>query len=161
MVGWAFNFVKELSEACNEDGPKMDMPLQIKSQRLNGVVLEACFSPQIAKATAILRSIIFAMDFGFVPIVIESDAKAMVELINSDRVPHADIGSVIADILSLVNCHHFQVSFAARSVNKVAHSLAKSSFFSGDISISSLSLLVWRTWSGHIGLCNVCYICPM
>ncbi|KAK3195602.1 hypothetical protein Dsin_026912 [Dipteronia sinensis] len=64
-------------------------------------VLEACFSPQVAEATAIFRGIVFAMDSGLVPAVIESDAKTVVELINSGKVPLDDIGTIIADILRL------------------------------------------------------------
>ncbi|KAK3230321.1 hypothetical protein Dsin_002202 [Dipteronia sinensis] len=91
-------------------------------------VLEACFSPQVAEATAILRGISFAIDSGLLLTVFESDAKVVVDLINSGTAPRDETGTVIADILRLIHSHHFQVSFAPRSANMIAHSLAKLSF---------------------------------
>ncbi|KAK2664585.1 hypothetical protein Ddye_003159 [Dipteronia dyeriana] len=95
-------------------------------------VLEACFSPQVAEATAILRGFSFAMDSGLLPAVFESDAQVLVDLINSGNVPLDETGTVIVDILRLINSHNFQVSFAPRSANVLAHSLAKLSFSSED-----------------------------
>ncbi|KAK3217644.1 hypothetical protein Dsin_011614 [Dipteronia sinensis] len=44
--------------------------------------VEAYFSPQIAEAVAILRCMIFAVDSGLVPAVIESDALGVVNFVN-------------------------------------------------------------------------------
>ncbi|KAK3194307.1 hypothetical protein Dsin_025617 [Dipteronia sinensis] len=51
----------------------------------------ACFSPPVAEATAILRGLRFAIDSGLLPVVLESDAKWVVDLINSDDSNNADI----------------------------------------------------------------------
>ncbi|KAK1577678.1 hypothetical protein Q3G72_023755 [Acer saccharum] len=42
----------------------------------------ANFSPQVAEATAIFRGILFAVDTGLLPAVVESDAKTIVDLIS-------------------------------------------------------------------------------
>ncbi|KAK3222492.1 hypothetical protein Dsin_009517 [Dipteronia sinensis] len=70
------------------------------------------------------------MDSGLLPAVFEFDAKVVVDLINSGNVPLDDTGTVIMNILRLINSHNFQVSFALRSANMIAHSLVKLSFSS-------------------------------
>ncbi|KAK2659188.1 hypothetical protein Ddye_005721 [Dipteronia dyeriana] len=57
----------------------------------------AGFFLQVAEATAILRVIRFAVDSGLLPAVIESDNKAVVDLINSDCCSCTDIRVVISD----------------------------------------------------------------
>ncbi|KAK3225096.1 hypothetical protein Dsin_004958 [Dipteronia sinensis] len=68
-----------------------------KTQRL-----EANYSPQVAEAMAIFRGITFVVETGIVPIVVESDALAVVNLINTGDQIHAEIGLVVWDIRNLL-----------------------------------------------------------
>ncbi|KAK2642149.1 hypothetical protein Ddye_023912 [Dipteronia dyeriana] len=85
----------------------------------------AFFSPQVAEAMAILRGIRFAVDSGLLPAVVESDAKAVVELVNGGVGPLADIGSVVLDFLSFTSRFLISISYVSRKTNMVAHSLTQ------------------------------------
>ncbi|KAK3218996.1 hypothetical protein Dsin_012966 [Dipteronia sinensis] len=106
--------------------------------------LEANYSPLVAEAMAIFRGITFAVEAGLVPIVVESDALAVVNLINAGDQIHAEIGLVVCDIRNLlksIECG--QVVFVFRMVNVVAHLLAK----------LALSLDEGRFWIEEYPLC--------
>ncbi|KAK3182976.1 hypothetical protein Dsin_030262 [Dipteronia sinensis] len=136
---------------CPDEGPykvNMDAAIRIDENRVGiGIVIRdqfrcvlgsstqslvACFSPQVAEATALLRSIMFAVDSGLIPAVVESYANDVVDLVNSGLPPLTHIGTVISDIIRLICCHEIVVSFVPRSMNLVAYSLAKLLFFSED-----------------------------
>ncbi|KAK2642117.1 hypothetical protein Ddye_023880 [Dipteronia dyeriana] len=87
--------------------------------------LIACLSAQIAEAMAVLCGIIFTVETGLLPTVIESDSKSVVDLINSGKAPIANVGIVIRNVFELMNCYPVLVSFTGRSANCVAHGLAK------------------------------------
>ncbi|KAK3205673.1 hypothetical protein Dsin_019719 [Dipteronia sinensis] len=61
------------------------------------------FSACLAGATSILRGLRFAVDSGLLPTVLESDAKWVVDLINSNETDFTGIGVVICDSVSLKN----------------------------------------------------------
>ncbi|KAK3219281.1 hypothetical protein Dsin_013251 [Dipteronia sinensis] len=85
----------------------------------------ANYSPQVAEATAILRGILFAVDTGLLPAVVESDAKSVVDLIIAVAPPLGNVGTVITDILRLTKHYNIRVLFTPRCANMVAHILAK------------------------------------
>ncbi|KAK2659191.1 hypothetical protein Ddye_005724 [Dipteronia dyeriana] len=88
--------------------------------------LEACFSPALGEAVDLLRGIEFAVDLGTLPVVIESKAWGVVELINSGSMNFTEIGLVCSDIVSrLRNGLITRVFYVPRNANTVAHSLAK------------------------------------
>ena len=88
----------------------------------------ATFTPQVAEAMAILQSLQLAIDSGLFPCCVESDAKVVVDWINSNKVLFSDIGSVISDIRRLclqARCGSFL--FVPRKANQIVHVLAKNS----------------------------------
>ncbi|KAL5755139.1 hypothetical protein ACOSP7_023359 [Xanthoceras sorbifolium] len=83
-------------------------------------------SPQCAKVTAIFRSLRYAADLGIWPSIIESDAEAVVNLINGDLMPLFEIGIFVKDIRVLLSeLNIARVSFVPHLANSVAHGLAK------------------------------------
>ncbi|KAK1575601.1 hypothetical protein Q3G72_006828 [Acer saccharum] len=91
-----------------------------------GCTISASFSTEIAKAMAILRGILFAVDIGLLPITIESDAKYVVETINLEWpvALYSDLGIVVYDILGWLSKLPISVCFSSRMRNNVAHGLA-------------------------------------
>ncbi|TXG66206.1 hypothetical protein EZV62_007481 [Acer yangbiense] len=88
--------------------------------------LSAYFQPQIAEALAILKGLFLALNNGFVPAVLESDALTVVNSICLKMVPCNEVGVVIHDVLRLLNdVDSFSINYVLRLANKVAHSLAK------------------------------------
>ncbi|KAK2661981.1 hypothetical protein Ddye_000555 [Dipteronia dyeriana] len=88
--------------------------------------IQACFTPQIAKAIAILRGVDFARDMGLLPDVVESDALGVVKHINDGTIISADVGLVLSDILHIMCLVGIEsVLFVSRKVNMVAHYLSK------------------------------------
>ncbi|KAK3204865.1 hypothetical protein Dsin_018911 [Dipteronia sinensis] len=87
--------------------------------------MDACFSPQLAEAIAILRDIRFVIEFSLFPVIIESDAKQVVDLINLGKASAADVWTVINDILFLVKDFPISIVLTGRNANCAAHSLAK------------------------------------
>ncbi|KAK2637294.1 hypothetical protein Ddye_032086 [Dipteronia dyeriana] len=95
------------------------------------------YEPQIAEAKAILRGFRLALENGLYPVILESDALLVVNLIKAKEIPSSDVGVVIHDILELVeNVGVFSCNFAPRLTNKVAHGLAK-------ITLRSRNEFVW------------------
>ncbi|TXG67924.1 hypothetical protein EZV62_009199 [Acer yangbiense] len=66
--------------------------------------INACSSPSVVEAIAIRNGIRLAGDTDLLPAVLESDAKWVVDLINSNDDICADIGSIISEIVALSNC---------------------------------------------------------
>ncbi|KAK2649623.1 hypothetical protein Ddye_017112 [Dipteronia dyeriana] len=97
----------------------------------NGLVLvasaqcfTACFSPLVAEAVAILRGLQCAVSCGFYPVVLDSDAKWVVDLINSGNETQAEIGAIVEDILVISKQFNIPISFVPRAANMAAHVLA-------------------------------------
>ncbi|KAL5774840.1 hypothetical protein ACOSP7_012397 [Xanthoceras sorbifolium] len=63
--------------------------------------LDACYSPNIAEAKAILFGMQLAIDSGLLPAVVESDSSSVISLINAKNSIFTDIGSILADIFDL------------------------------------------------------------
>ena len=57
--------------------------------------------------------------------MLESDAKWVVDLINSGCDYRADFGSIFDDIVAISRQFNIPISFVPRDANKVAHTLAK------------------------------------
>ncbi|KAK2659915.1 hypothetical protein Ddye_006448 [Dipteronia dyeriana] len=74
----------------------------------------------------ILQGINFTTDSALLPIVVESDAQSVINLINGSTPVSTDIGLVIWDIKDCVsNLPRTSFTFVPRAVNVVAHSLSK------------------------------------
>ncbi|KAL5776792.1 hypothetical protein ACOSP7_009718 [Xanthoceras sorbifolium] len=83
-------------------------------------------SPQCAEVAAIFRGLRFAAGLGIWPSIIESDAEAVVNLINGDLMPLSEIGIFVKDIRVLLSeLNIARVLFVPRLANSVAHGLAK------------------------------------
>ncbi|KAK3212383.1 hypothetical protein Dsin_017089 [Dipteronia sinensis] len=91
--------------------------------------INACFSPQAAETSAILRCMCVAVESGLLPAVLESDAKWVVDAINDNCPSSADIGIIFRDILCIVTEFVISVTFVSRKANKAAHALAKLALF--------------------------------
>ncbi|KAK3218910.1 hypothetical protein Dsin_012880 [Dipteronia sinensis] len=52
----------------------------------------------MAEAVVILRGIIFVEKLGLIPVVIDSDALCVVQMINSGKHNNTDVGLVVRDI---------------------------------------------------------------
>ncbi|KAK3211934.1 hypothetical protein Dsin_016640 [Dipteronia sinensis] len=89
-------------------------------------VLSVSYSPLMAEALAILWGIRFVRDSGRWPCQIESDSQVVVSLVNSVKVPVADIGLIISDIVKLMDTSpRCVLNFIPRKANMAAHCLAK------------------------------------
>ncbi|KAK4856389.1 hypothetical protein QYF36_017014 [Acer negundo] len=62
----------------------------------------ASFNPMVAEAVAILRGVQLAIDTGFVPLDLVSDATVVVGMVNDMKVHASDIGLVIDAIMKLL-----------------------------------------------------------
>ncbi|KAK0597487.1 hypothetical protein LWI29_025828 [Acer saccharum] len=56
--------------------------------------MDALFHLLIAEAIALFRGALFTVEAGLLPVVIESDAKAVVDLVNSGRASLADVAQL-------------------------------------------------------------------
>ncbi|KAK2664760.1 hypothetical protein Ddye_003334 [Dipteronia dyeriana] len=88
--------------------------------------LQAMYDLLVAEALAIWKEMQLVVDSGLVPFLVESDSLQAIKLINSRTCSHADIGSIISMIITLLekfpSCGVIHIS---RSGNSVAHKLAK------------------------------------
>ncbi|KAK2655636.1 hypothetical protein Ddye_008688 [Dipteronia dyeriana] len=99
--------------------------------------LSAYFSPQVAEAMAILKGICLAEECGLAPVVLESDALFMVNMICRKEVSCTEVGVVIHDILGLIQRGIvLSVSCVPRLVKKVVHCLA-------ELSLDHVGEFVW------------------
>ncbi|KAK2638228.1 hypothetical protein Ddye_026023 [Dipteronia dyeriana] len=87
--------------------------------------LRVNFSPQIAEVVALFYWIRLAVEENFVPVVVKSYAKAVVDMIKLGVVPTVDIDTITGDILHLICGKPISISFVPRLANSVAHGLAK------------------------------------
>ncbi|KAL5825608.1 hypothetical protein ACOSQ3_021671 [Xanthoceras sorbifolium] len=95
------------------------------------VSVAALFSPILAEATAVLHGIRLAIDTGFSPLLVESDALGVINVLRTGSIPCSDLGLIISDIFQFCRCSIvFSCSFIPRIANRVADSLAKAAISS-------------------------------
>ncbi|KAK3222349.1 hypothetical protein Dsin_009374 [Dipteronia sinensis] len=122
----------------------------------NGIVMvvgaqriHASFSPMIAEVVAFLRGIDLAIEKGMLPIVVETYALSVMNLVRAGCPISSDIGLVIGDVMArLQSIIGSKVVFVPRMANYVAHTLLK----------MALSLSHDRFWTEEYPLCVERYI---
>ncbi|KAI9169470.1 hypothetical protein LWI28_012764 [Acer negundo] len=88
--------------------------------------IHARYGPLVAKAAAILRGVILAIETGLTPFVVETDALGVANLVKAGFAPSADIGLIIEGILfRLWNFGGETVVYVFRNANFVADTLSK------------------------------------
>ena len=91
------------------------------------------YSPQVAKAEAILRGIELARDSSLLPIIIERDAVVVVKWINKESHCGSDVGLVIVSILFLIkSLGCVVIGYVPCKANQVAHVLTKNTLLSAN-----------------------------
>ena len=89
-------------------------------------LVKATVSPLVAEAMAVLCGIHLALDSGLCPFQVETDSLSVVNLVIKGCPPLGDVGTVIGDILALLDTlPACSVIFAPRKANVVAHCLAR------------------------------------
>ncbi|KAK3229485.1 hypothetical protein Dsin_001366 [Dipteronia sinensis] len=84
--------------------------------------IEANYNLEVAKAVATLRGIIFVVDTGLVPIIVESNYLSLLRRVVDEVSTDAYIGLLVSDILCyLRNRAVSLVLHVLRKANKVAH----------------------------------------
>ncbi|KAL5823689.1 hypothetical protein ACOSQ4_021589 [Xanthoceras sorbifolium] len=74
---------------------------------------------------------VLAIDTGFSPLLVESDALAVINVLRTGSVPCSDLGLIISDIFRFCRCSIvFSCSFIPGIANRVADSLAKAAISS-------------------------------
>ncbi|TXG48328.1 hypothetical protein EZV62_027622 [Acer yangbiense] len=116
ILGWSSDFISEFRSTNAKIAlpPRIGVGIVIRDHE--GLIMvssaqsiSTSFLPQVVEAMALLQGIKFAMDTSLVPAIIESDAKSVVDIIRTGVAPLTDIGVIINDILSLINCYNFSV----------------------------------------------------
>ncbi|KAI9196495.1 hypothetical protein LWI28_024414 [Acer negundo] len=92
--------------------------------------MEACYDPLMAEAAAILFGIRVVVERGLLPVVLESDAKGVVNMINLGSGFCYDIGAILSDISSLANHVEIPISCVPMKANEATHALVKLVFLS-------------------------------
>jgi ribonuclease HI len=73
-----------------------------------------------------LQAVKEAKHKGFERVQFESDSQVLVEAIRTKRQDNSEFLSIVNDIiLTMLSCANFEVKFAMRQVNSVAHTLAR------------------------------------
>ncbi|KAL5768360.1 hypothetical protein ACOSQ2_015143 [Xanthoceras sorbifolium] len=87
----------------------------------------AClYSVKVAEALAVFEGIQLAFDSGLWPISVESNSLVVVNLIASKIVPLSDVGTIIYDILQLMDSNPgIFIAYIGRKSNTVTHVLAQ------------------------------------
>ncbi|KAK3192992.1 hypothetical protein Dsin_024302 [Dipteronia sinensis] len=89
-------------------------------------IMEANFSIKVAKLVAIRKCLIFCVDCGLTPCVIESDEATVVKWINDEDIRNSDCGIILSDISTMIsNLHGVTVRHVRKRFNKAAHAQAK------------------------------------
>ncbi|KAK2634369.1 hypothetical protein Ddye_029161 [Dipteronia dyeriana] len=115
---------------------------------------QAGLTTPIAKAMAIKRGLILALEIGLFPCVVDSDAQSVVKLISLPDIPCAEIGIIIKDIkLLLETSPGCVIGFARRSTNMATHGLAK-------LGLSVDSDMVWMEDYPHVLAPTILGDCP-
>ncbi|KAL5794882.1 hypothetical protein ACOSP7_003476 [Xanthoceras sorbifolium] len=88
--------------------------------------IDVYYSPPIAKALAIRRGLLLAIETGFSRVCIESDVTAVVNLVINRSPILSEIDIVITDIILLFNSLKIIfILYMARKANHIAYRLAK------------------------------------
>ncbi|KAL5865714.1 hypothetical protein ACOSQ3_003228 [Xanthoceras sorbifolium] len=104
----------------------------------------AFFTPLVTKAIAILYGVWLAFDSGFLPILMESNALCVINVLKEGSVLCSDLGLVIYDIFHVCCCLNIlSFSFIPRVVNKVDDAIAK-------VALSSVSDSFWTKSCPHL-----------
>ncbi|XP_058198346.1 uncharacterized protein LOC131313866 [Rhododendron vialii] len=106
--------------------------------------LSWCKSPELAEAMAVRRGVQVGLQLGLNAVMVESDSKAVIDMINGHTVVSQSVNSTIHDVKVLSN--DFQSCmflFARRSSNSVAHTLASKGLGGLDCSLWTESPHVW------------------
>ena len=82
---------------------------------------------EFVEAVAVHKGLQLVMDIGLAPAIIESDSFNVVNLINNKIHSRCEVGWLISDVQEVLSSSEssFQVKFAPRSCNEVAHHLSK------------------------------------
>ncbi|KAL5857613.1 hypothetical protein ACOSQ3_005071 [Xanthoceras sorbifolium] len=84
------------------------------------------FSVDIGEAMAIFSGIQFAIGAGFYPLLVESDSKVVVDLLNERGEPRAEKGIIVHHIFYFFPSSFVSlISFVPRHSNAVAHALSR------------------------------------
>ncbi|KAK1566722.1 hypothetical protein Q3G72_003368 [Acer saccharum] len=92
----------------------------------NAQRVEVNLTPKLAEALAILRGFTFAIDSGLLPIINESDALDVFNLIKYGKAISSDVGLYVLEIRELLLRHvGCVIVFVSRKANAVAHNIDK------------------------------------
>lgn len=79
-----------------------------------------------AETNDVLEAIRWAQELEIQKVIIESDSMLTVQAINQGTTNHLDVGNVLQESRMMLEIYpHFNVSFARKQANKVAHALAR------------------------------------
>ncbi|TXG73320.1 hypothetical protein EZV62_001899 [Acer yangbiense] len=129
--GYSLDFLRNVLKALDVRSNMVGLGLIIRdpsgSVMASGAHgLELTLKPDVAEAIGILHGINLAMETCLLPLVVESDAQHVVNLINSDISVSSDIGLIIYDIRDCMRRVGIEsISFVPMTTNVVAHNLAK------------------------------------
>ncbi|KAK2638080.1 hypothetical protein Ddye_025875 [Dipteronia dyeriana] len=95
--------------------------------------IHACYSPLVAEAVAVLRGINFVLKTGVFPLVVETDALGVVQMVKIGSSFSVDIGLVIGGILArLQDSKGATMGFVPKKANSVTHTLLKLALHIGE-----------------------------
>ncbi|KAL5822912.1 hypothetical protein ACOSQ3_020836 [Xanthoceras sorbifolium] len=90
------------------------------------VCVTVLYDPILAEATAVLHGIRLAIDSGFSPMLVESDALGVINVLKEGVIPCSNLDLIVSDIFQLCFCSSvLSFSFMPRYANKVTDALAK------------------------------------
>lgn len=79
-----------------------------------------------AEAKALLEALNWATSMDLQHVIFETDAKLVVDAIQSNPMDHSEFGTIIAECCSLISAEsNYQICFSKRQANVVAHTLAR------------------------------------
>ncbi|TXG48608.1 hypothetical protein EZV62_024483 [Acer yangbiense] len=111
--------------------PGMVLLLRVVSGKLLHLVsssltlMPAVTIVEVAEAKSIFEGLLMAIDYGLLPIQIESDAMGVVNLCNGKTNSFGDVANIIADIQDLIGRYEgVSIVYIPRAWNKVAHAIA-------------------------------------
>ncbi|KAL5750273.1 hypothetical protein ACOSP7_024876 [Xanthoceras sorbifolium] len=97
-----------------------------KVRAAGSVCVAAYFSPLLVEATTVLHGIRLAINSGSSPLLVESDALGVINVLKGGVIPCSDLELIVSDIFAL--CLSFNVAcffFIPTAANRVADALTK------------------------------------
>ena len=89
-----------------------------------------CFSSNIAEAICLREALSWLKAGGFGKVIVESDAKAVVDAVNGSFSDISEFGNLIGNCRRLVlENPNVRISYVRRQANGVAHALAKAAHY--------------------------------